>query len=159
MLKIKHDTSPVNWWFDIDLLYFIYGFAFLLCSFSYVTILFLTIPSVRPSVSPFVSLLTCEVQLFYFDTFVCSRCPRVLKLHRTYSKFMLGRCAKFGIGGCSIFLETRAVFTWRDSIYIENWLRLRIPHTVKNSSQKVGWYGPIKVSCLLDRSTGRQVDR
>ena len=108
MLKIKLDTFPVNWWFDIDLLYFIYGFAFLLCSFSYVALLFCTQPtklaegyywpptpirSAGPSVSPFVSMLTFEVQWFYFDTFVWSR-PRVLKLHRTYLKFILCRCAK-----------------------------------------------------------------
>ena len=97
MFKIKHDTFPVNGWFDIDLLYFIYGFAFLLCSFSYVTFLFCTqptkfgwglllspIPSAGPSVSPSVSLLTFVIQWFYFDTFVWSRCPRVLKLNRTF---------------------------------------------------------------------------
>ena len=53
------------------------------------------IPSAAPSVSPFLSLLTFEIQWFYFDTFEWSRCPRVLKLHRTYLKLILGWCAKF----------------------------------------------------------------
>ena len=100
-LKIKHDTFPINLWFDIDLLYFIYYvFAHLCGSFSNVAIHFLhqanrirwgpllsPIPFVGRYVFPSVSLLIFEEQLFVLAAFVWSRCPQSSHSYRTYRWF------------------------------------------------------------------------